>query len=110
MAGILSRSSPGARLTGSVNTENHKYYPSLMLAVSHAREPEEPVGRPRIDWNPITDRPVENRGAAVKKLQWFAMHWKVEVFHKILNSGCRPSRHDCKLPIGWFGCSRCSVS
>ena len=27
-----------------------KRYPTLVLTVLHAREPEEPVGRPRIDW------------------------------------------------------------
>ena len=26
---------------------------------------------------------------AVEKLQWYAMCWKIEVFHKILKSGCR---------------------
>ena len=34
-----------------------KRYPALMLTVLHAREPEEPVGRPRIDWKLITDLP-----------------------------------------------------
>ena len=26
---------------------------------------------------------------AVEKLQWYALRWKIEVFHKILKSGCR---------------------
>ena len=66
-----------------------KRYPALTLTVLHAREPEEPVGRPRIDWKLITDLPVENHDAAVEKLQWYAMRWKIEVFHKIMKSGCR---------------------
>ena len=37
-----------------------KRYPSLTLTVLHAREPEEPVGRPRIDWKLITDLPVDS--------------------------------------------------
>ena len=56
--------------------------------VLHAREPEEPVGRPRIYWKLITDLPVDGHATAVEKLQWYAMHWKIEVFHKILKSGC----------------------
>ncbi len=32
-----------------------KRYPVLVLTVLHAREPEEPIGRPRIDWKLITD-------------------------------------------------------
>ena len=66
-----------------------KRYPSLALTVLHAREPEEPVGRPRIDWKLITDLPVASHDDAVEKLRWYAMRWKIEVFHKILKSGCR---------------------
>ena len=66
-----------------------KRYPALTLTVLHAREPEEPVGRPRIDWKLITDLPVESHVDAVGKLHWYAMRWKIEVFHKILKSGCR---------------------
>ena len=66
-----------------------KRYPALTLTVLHAREPEEPVGRPRIDWKSITDLPVENHADAVEKLHWYAMRWKIEVFHKIMKSGCR---------------------
>ena len=50
-----------------------KRYPALMLTVLHAREPEEPVGRPRIDWKLITDLPVDGHAAAVEKLQCYAM-------------------------------------
>ena len=66
-----------------------KRYPALMLTVLHAREPEGPVGRPHIDWKLITDLPVDGHDAAVEKLQWYAMRWKIEVFHKMLKSGCR---------------------
>ena len=66
-----------------------KRYPALTLTVLHAREPEEPVGRPRIDWKLITDLPVESQADAVEKLHWYSMRWKIEVFHKILKSGCR---------------------
>ncbi len=66
-----------------------KRYPALTLTVLHARESEEPVGRPRIDWKLITDLPVERHADAVEKLHWYAMRWKIEVFHKILKSGCR---------------------
>ena len=66
-----------------------KRYPTLVLTLLHAREPEKPAGRPRIDWKLITDLPVESHDAAVEKLRWYAMRWKIEVFHKILKSGCR---------------------
>ena len=66
-----------------------KRYPALTLTVLHAREPDEPAHRPRIDWKLVTDLPVPSNRAAVEKLRWYAMRWKIEVFHKILKSGCR---------------------
>ena len=66
-----------------------KRYPTLVLTVLYAREPQEPVGRPRIDWKLMTDLSVDSHDDAVEKLQRYAMRWKIEVFHKILKSGCR---------------------
>src|SRR5260370_6335387 len=66
-----------------------KRYPALILTVLHAQEREEPTDRPRIDWKLITDLPVQSHEAAIEKLRWYALRWKIEVFHKILKSGCR---------------------
>src|ERR671910_278975 len=66
-----------------------KRYPALTLTVLHAREPDEPADRPRIDWRLVTDLPVTSNRAAVEKLRWYALRWKIELFHKILKSGCR---------------------
>lgn len=66
-----------------------KRYPALTLTVLHAREREEPTDRPRIDWKLITDLPVGSHEAAIEKLRWYALRWKIEAFHKILKSGCR---------------------
>ena len=33
--------------------------------------------------------PVTSNRAAVEKLRWYALRWKIEVFHKVLKSGCR---------------------
>src|SRR5918912_1569736 len=66
-----------------------KRYPALTLTVLHAREPEEPSHRPRFDWRLGTDLPVTSNRAAVEKLRWYALRWKIEVFHKVLKSGCR---------------------
>ena len=77
------------RMTVRPPIGKQKRYPTLVLTLLHAREPQEPAGRPRIDWKLITDLPVDSHHAAVEKLQWYAMRWKIEVFHKILKSGCR---------------------
>ena len=77
------------RITVRPPIGKQKRYPTLVLTLLHAREPQEPAGRPRIDWKLITDLPVDSHDDAVEKLQWYAMRWKIEVFHKILKSGCR---------------------
>jgi hypothetical protein len=64
-------------------------YPALSLTVIHARERAEPVDRKRIEWKLITDLPVASRRDAIEKLNWYAMRWKIETFHKILKSGCK---------------------
>lgn len=66
-----------------------KRYPALDLTVIHARETTEPQGRPRIDWKLITDLPVRSADEAIEKLDWYARRWKIELYHKILKSGCR---------------------
>jgi transposase-like protein/DDE family transposase len=64
-------------------------YPSLTLSVIHAREPETPPDRDRIDWKLVTDLPVSSPLQAIEKLEWYASRWKIETFHKILKSGCK---------------------
>nr|WP_316188191.1 transposase [Bradyrhizobium sp. SZCCHNS1050] len=33
--------------------------------------------------------PVGSRADAIEKLEWYALRWKIEVFHKILKSSCK---------------------
>ncbi|WP_245372417.1 IS4 family transposase [Rhizobium leguminosarum] len=66
-----------------------KRYPALDLTVIHAVEPNPPAGRKRIEWKLLTDLEVNSCAEAVEKIKWYAMRWKIEVFHKILKSGCR---------------------
>lgn len=66
-----------------------KRYPPLSLTVLHARECGAPEGRAPIDWRLITDLPVTTPAQAIEKLDWYAQRWKIELFHKILKSGCR---------------------
>ncbi len=66
-----------------------KRYPALDLTVIHAQERCKPEGRAAIDWKLITDLPVRSPKEAVEKLGWYARRWQIELFHKILKSGCR---------------------
>lgn len=66
-----------------------KRYPALTLTVIHAEERGTPKNRKKIDWKLITDLPVGSRTDAIEKLEWYGLRWKIEVFHKILKSGCK---------------------
>lgn len=66
-----------------------KRYAALPLTVIHAEERETPKNRKKIEWKLITDLPVASRADAIEKLEWYALRWKIEVFHKILKSGCK---------------------
>lgn len=66
-----------------------KRYPALDLTVIHAVEPNPVAGRKRVEWKLLTDLEVNSCEEAVEKIKWYAMRWKIEVFYKILKSGCR---------------------
>jgi hypothetical protein len=72
-----------------------KRYPCLDLTVIHAVEISAPAGRKPIFWKLVTDLEVSSLDEAIGKLRWYAMRWKIEIFHKVLKSGCRAE--DAKL-------------
>ena len=45
-----------------------------------------------IDWKLIAGLPVGSNKDAVENLNWYAMRWKIEVFHKILEWCLRKPR------------------
>lgn len=66
-----------------------KKYPALTLTVIHAQEHGKPKRRKKIEWKLLTDLPVRSCKDAIEKIEWYALRWKIEVFHKILKSGCK---------------------
>jgi len=75
--------------------EKEQRYANLTLTVIHAKERGKPKGREPIDWKLVTNLPVTSKAQAIEKLDWYALRWKIETFHKILKSGCRAE--DSKL-------------
>ena len=77
------------RLTVWPPVAKQRHYPALRLTVIHATERGEPTGRKRVEWKLLTDLPVNSRVDAIEKIDWYAMRWKIETFHKNLKSGCK---------------------
>jgi hypothetical protein len=77
------------RLTVRPPLAKQRRYPALELAVICADEQGAPENRQPIHWRLITDLPITCVDEAIEKLGWYALRWKIELFHKILKSGCR---------------------
>jgi hypothetical protein len=66
-----------------------KQYSPQVLTYIHALELDPPADRQPIDWKLVTNLPVADFTATVEKLDWYALRWKAEVFHKVMKSACR---------------------
>ena len=66
-----------------------QHQPDLTLTVIHATERDAPEGEVPIFWKLLTNLPVQSLAAAIEKLSWYALRWKIETFHKVLKSGCK---------------------
>ena len=86
-----------------------KYYPVTVLpsAAKNKLEPiaawvivateisNPPKGEDSIDWKLLTDLEVPSFEDALVKIGWYTKRWNIEVYHKILKSGCKVL--DCRL-------------
>ncbi len=60
-----------------------------------ATEQSPPPGTDSISWVLLTNLPVKDFGSATEKVRWYAKRWGIEVWHKVLKSGCKVE--DCML-------------
>jgi hypothetical protein len=63
--------------------------PSLKLWAVEARELSPAKGQPPILWRLLTTLPVQTVEQARERVRWYAQRWQIEVFHKVLKSGCK---------------------
>lgn len=53
------------------------------------REDLPPVGVEAIEWLLLTTCPTHTWVEACERVEWYAARWLIEVYHKVLKSGCR---------------------
>jgi hypothetical protein len=87
-ATLAVRFSPVSLLPPRHRRRDPKLQAVSLWAVS-AREEEPPPGEPAITWLLLTTIPVNSLDEAQEKLHWYTCRWQIEVFFKILKSGCR---------------------
>jgi hypothetical protein len=66
-----------------------EHLPMMEIWAVQAVETHPPVGVEPIEWLLLTTCPVETVEQALERLDWYAGRWGIEVFHKVLKSGCR---------------------
>jgi hypothetical protein len=57
-----------------------------------ATEVNPPPGEDPVEWLLLTNLPVDTPAQALEKIAWYLCRWQVEVFFKILKSGCKIER------------------
>lgn len=63
--------------------------PTLQLWAVLAQEAHPPAGVAGLDWLLLSSLPVADFAAACERVSWYACRWVVELYHKVLKSGCR---------------------
>jgi hypothetical protein len=61
----------------------------MELTVIKARDRSPRKNEDPMVWELLTKLPIKTLADAIENLEWYAMRWKIETFHKILKSGCR---------------------
>jgi hypothetical protein len=74
---------------GHCDAAARKHAPTVTVTAILAREEEPPPGEPPIVWRLLTNRSADSLEAVVELLEWYRRRWLVEIFFRILKSGCR---------------------
>jgi hypothetical protein len=62
--------------------------PARLWAVT-ATEAHAPAGVEPVQWMLLTTLPVQTVEQAIEKLTWYTGRWGIEVFHRVLKTGCQ---------------------
>jgi hypothetical protein len=77
------------RVTLKAPARPDRTLPDVTVTALLASEPHPPAGEDPLDWLLLTNLPVETAEQAIEKLSWYLCRWQIEVYFKVLKSGCR---------------------
>ena len=60
----------------------------MWVVLAREEDPPKDIKQP-LEWMLLTTVAVNSLADAVERLQWYAVRWGIEVFHRILKSGCQ---------------------
>ena len=62
---------------------------AVTVTARRAREEAPPAGVEPLDWRLLSNRPADTLAQAAELLRWYGSRWSIEVFFRILKTGCR---------------------
>jgi len=65
-----------------------KRLPALVVYAILVREDNPPAGMTPVEWILLTNVPVNSIEDALQRIEWYCQRWQIEIFFKILKSGC----------------------
>jgi len=68
------------------------HLPDVNLWAIFARESTPPEGESAVEWMLLTTVATGQNSQANERIEWYAKRWGIEVFHRIIKSGCRVER------------------
>jgi hypothetical protein len=69
--------------------------PPIQLQAIFVKEINPPPNVEPLKWKLLTNQPVDTFEMALERVEWYCLRWSIELFHKILKSGCKVE--DCRL-------------
>lgn len=76
--------------------KNQRKLPFVTLKAILVGEENPPAGvEEPIEWLLLTNTPVATFEDALQVVQWYCTRWQIEIFHKVIKSGCKVE--DCRL-------------
>jgi hypothetical protein len=72
-----------------------KWLRPIHINVVWVREVNVPDNIEPLKWTLLTNVAVNNFGDALERIRWYEKRWHIEVYHKVLKSGCKVE--DCRL-------------
>ena len=71
------------------NRRDKEKLPTITVWAVWACETTPPPGVTPVEWLLLTTVPILTTDDALERLAWYAARWGIEVWHKVLKSGCR---------------------
>lgn len=71
------------------NSRSKEKLPNVTVWAVWAIESSPPAGVEPVEWLLLTTLPITTTEEALERLEWYACRWGIEVWHKVLKSGCR---------------------